>query len=232
MKTFKTLLLFLFVLFAFTTSAQWATSGNDIYNTNSGNVGIATSSPTSLLHAAKSMVEPKITVQNLGEFGGATFEMIDDNQSGHWKFKSKWGGGFKIRDHASSLDVIVIDKNSAANQIYIAAGGGIGIGTNTIPTGYQMAIDGKLIAEELEVQLSGDWPDYVFRDDYNLPTLYELEQFINQNGHLPNVPSAEEIENGTLKVGEMNTILMQKVEELTLYVIELKKEIEELKKNQ
>jgi len=89
--------------------------------------------------------------------------------------------------------------------------------------------NGLLQAKEVKVTLSG-WPDYVFGEDYKLMSLDETEKFINENGHLPGVPSAQEVEEEGLSLGEMNARLMQKVEELTLHVIELQKQIEELKK--
>ncbi len=67
-------------------------------------------------------------------------------------------------------------------------------------------------------------PDYIFAHDYKLPTLEQLRSYIEQNHHLPEVPSAKEMEADGLKVGEMNLLLLKKIEELTLYVIELKKE--------
>ena len=88
--------------------------------------------------------------------------------------------------------------------------------------------DGVLMAKEIKVTLSG-WPDYVFSKDFRLPSLSETETYIKQNGHLPGVPSASEVDEEGLSVGEMNKILMQKVEELTLHIIELQKQIDELK---
>ena len=89
--------------------------------------------------------------------------------------------------------------------------------------------NGQLQAKEVKVTLS-DWPDYVFGEDYKLMSLGETEQYIKENGHLPGVPSAQTVEEEGLSLGEMNARLMQKVEELTLHVIELQKQIDELKK--
>jgi hypothetical protein len=89
---------------------QWSTGGSNIYNTNTWNVGIGNNSPTALLHAAKLMTEPTITQQNLGGTGGATYTMIDQVCGAIWKFKATNSGGFKVRDHANSLDVIVIER--------------------------------------------------------------------------------------------------------------------------
>ncbi len=101
------------------------------------------------------------------------------------------------------------------------------IGGNTInpATGYSLSVDGKIISEELKVQLSGSWPDYVFSDNYKLMPIEELEKTIRQNRHLPNIPSAADVtaEKG-FEVGDMSRRLLEKVEELTLYIIQLKKE--------
>lgn len=91
---------------------------------------------------------------------------------------------------------------------------------------YLLAIGGKAICEELKVQLQGNWPDYVFNENYKLAHLLDLEREIQRSGHLPGVPSAAEVRDHGIEVGEMQRILLEKVEELTLYVIELKKENE------
>lgn len=88
--------------------------------------------------------------------------------------------------------------------------------------------DGLLKAKEIKVTLV-DWPDYVFSKDYRLMSLPETDAYIKENGHLPGVPSAEEVEAEGLSLGEINKALIQKVEELTLHVIELQKQIDELK---
>ena len=112
-------------------AAQWAVSGNNIHNTNSGNVGIGgDNSPSTLLYVAKNITEPTITVRNLGGFGGATYSMTDDASGASWKFKATLNGGFKIRDHANLIDVITIEPNSFANAIFIKSTDNIGVGTS------------------------------------------------------------------------------------------------------
>jgi hypothetical protein len=106
--------------------------------------------------------------------------------------------------------------------------GGVGIGVNSgasIPVGYMFAVDGKMIAEELKVQLSGSWPDYVFSNDYKLKSYDELRSFIKTNNHLPNIPAAAEVEKNGIEVGDMQKRMMEKIEELTLYILELEKRI-------
>lgn len=92
-----------------------------------------------------------------------------------------------------------------------------------------LRVGGKIVTTELEVKLDV-WPDFVFADDYELMSLYEVENYIKQNRHLPNVPSEAQVLESGVNVGEMTSILLQKVEELTLHIIELNKRIEELEK--
>ena len=91
----------------------------------------------------------------------------------------------------------------------------------------QLLSNGILKAKEVQVTLSG-WPDYVFSKDYNLLPLSEVEQFIAENHHLPDVPSAAEVEANGINIGEMNAILLKKVEELTLHIIQQEKKIADL----
>jgi hypothetical protein len=89
---------------------------------------------------------------------------------------------------------------------------------------YKLAVDGKLIAKEIFVTIS-NWPDYVFDPNYELLSIDSLDQFIKTNKHLPNVPTAEEMEQVGVNAGESNRILLEKIEELTLYIIEQNKSI-------
>lgn len=96
--------------------------------------------------------------------------------------------------------------------------------------GYALSVEGKIITDEVFVALKGDWPDYVFASDYQLPNLSETEAFIAENKHLPGIPSAAEVQQkGGVELGEMNRLLLQKIEELTLLLIEQQKQIDALK---
>jgi len=109
-------------------NAQWTTSGTNIYNTNTGNVGISTTAPVKLLDVAKNMGEPTIRVYNLGGGGGATFEMQDMASGADWKFKATITGGFKVRDQAMGIDVLTIEQSALLNALYIETGGNVGLG--------------------------------------------------------------------------------------------------------
>ena len=112
------------------------------------------------------------------------------------------------------------------NKTYISE---LRVGGTTGATGYIAAINGKLIATEVRVQPQANWPDYVFGKDHTLLSLEELEASINANKHLPGIPSDSEVKEGGIMLGEMQTKQMEKIEELTLYVIELGKQNKELK---
>jgi len=113
------------------------------------------------------------------------------------------------------------------NMIY-CDGGGVGIGTSIVPSNYTLAVDGKAIMEEVKVQLSENWPDYVFETDYELRTLEELEEHIAEKGHLPEIPSEAEVTYNGINLGEMDAKLLQKIEELTLYMIDMNKRVNQL----
>ncbi|MEZ5015029.1 MAG: hypothetical protein R2794_12125 [Chitinophagales bacterium] len=119
----------------------------------------------------------------------------------------------------------VILRANGINSMYIDQNGNIVMGSTTVApkAGYKLSVDGKVVCEELLVQLS-PWPDYVFSDDYSLRDLSEVEAYIQDNNHLPGVPTAQEVESEGLNVGEMQQIMMEKIEELTLYLIELQKQ--------
>ncbi len=105
------------------------------------------------------------------------------------------------------------------------------VGSGDPATGYLFNVNGKIICTEAKVQLNSAWPDYVFKSDYKLPTLSELEKFISTNRHLPNMPSATEVEKEKgFELGDMQKRLLEKIEELTLYLIQLKNENEQMKK--
>ena len=104
----------------------------------------------------------------------------------------------------------------------LQSNGNVGINSSN-PT-EKLTVNGTIYGKEVKVNLSVPGPDYVFADEYRLRSLEDVEAYIKVNSHLPEVPSAKTMEENGIKVGEMNVILLKKIEELTLYVIELKKE--------
>ena len=108
----------------------------------------------------------------------------------------------------------------------------IGTGITSAPTGYKLYVSDGIITEKVKVAVKNsiDWADYVFEERYNLMDIATLNKYIVKNKHLPGIQSANEIkENGGFELGQMTVKLLEKIEELTLYVIQLKKEIDEIK---
>lgn len=116
----------------------------------------------------------------------------------------------------SVVPVLVTDLN-----------GNISLNT-TDAKGYKLAVNGSAIATSMTVKLNANWPDYVFSPSYEPQSLAELETYIKINRHLPDIPSAREVETNGLDLGEMNAKLLKKIEELTLHVIGLNKKVEAL----
>ena len=93
----------------------------------------------------------------------------------------------------------------------------------------KLMVNGGIAAEEIKVEIEvGTCPDYVFKKDYRLRPLEEVQSHIEKHNHLPEVPSAKEMESEGLELGEMNMLLLKKIEELTLYLLEQDKEIKQL----
>lgn len=132
---------------------------------------------------------------------------------------------FAVRNHGGSFN------NATKDQFIVLSDGSTRIGEtdngDVWPTGYKLAVNGKVICEEIKVELSNTWGDFVFDKNYDLMSLEETENFINENSHLPGIPKAEVLENDGLEMGEMLRNQMIKIEELTLHTIEQQKQLNE-----
>ncbi len=118
------------------------------------------------------------------------------------------------------------DSPGFFNSMIFDENGNLGIGTSNLK-GWRLAVNGKIKAKEIKVET--EWKDSVFCNNYTLPTLKEVEKHVNEKGHLKDIPSAKEAEKNGISLGEMDSKLLQKIEELTLYTIQQQKEIEVLK---
>lgn len=203
---------------------------------SSGRVGIGTIAPVEKLHVAGSVRL---------EGGGVRFYTPSSDGGGTTGITANPNGWTKIDPNGSRFIMTVNrnDVNLARNILDIepvdtwthlmelhADGGGfflgnVGIGTNN-PGTYKLAVEGTLGARKIKVTQAA-WADFVFDSSYQLAPLYQVEKYIQQNKHLPDVPSASEVKKEGLDVGDSQALLLRKIEELTLYIIEQNKKIDQ-----
>lgn len=129
----------------------------------------------------------------------------------------------------TGLDHLVFRTNNT-ERMRIDQNGRIAMNTFSVPAAYRLAVNGQIICTDITTLPFGSWPDYVFTDDHPRMTLDKLEYYIREHKRLPGIPSAQKIKEEGLQLGSMQRMQMEKIEELTLYILELKKEIDELKK--
>jgi hypothetical protein len=213
------------------------------YFSQNGNVGIGTGIPTpvarldvrvtgsnTLINAAEASSDIGLSMSLIGTSPTFGFNQM---YSGGYKFMGNgYAGMFQYSTTTGDLNFYTsnatgfgISTSTPTAKMHVNGNMVIGSSLISPATGYQLSVDGKIISEELKVQLSGSWPDYVFGENYKLMPLDDLENSIRQNKHLPNIPSAADItaEKG-FEVGDISKRLLEKIEELTLYIIQLKKE--------
>lgn len=200
-----------------------------------GNVGIGTSDPAALLDVRGSF---KLGVD--ANIGGRVYS-IGFSRVGSAQLYGEAAGGLLLGGDGTGYDMAILPNGNVGiatgnptqklhvngttltNKLYIGSITDAKASTNLL------AVAGSAIFEKVSVKLYGVWPDYVFQPEYNLMSLKEVERFIDKNKHLPNIPSAEEMQASEgMDLGEMNLKLLEKVEELTLHLIEMQKKIEKL----
>ena len=190
-----------------------------------GKVGIGTHAPLSQLHIHdpnNTNSKVYITPKNIYSGDSATLFLAEDNDATYGMYWMYDGSGNEMELWGK--------MNTTFNGPHLKIkrdNGMVAIG-DYYADGYRLSVDGKIMCEEVRVSLQDDWPDYVFHKNYDLLSVERLEEYIDSNGHLPNIPSSDAIENSGLEVGEMQRLMMEKIEELTLYIIEQQKHIEEL----
>ena len=189
----------------------------------SGEVGIGTTSPGANLEVVSASAPAlKIRHQSEQSTWGISIQQANDF-TGHI---SAAGRDLQIESgYGNKLILGTVNYNTYGGQV-IFPGGNVGIGTNS--PNQKLTVNGTIYGKEVKVDLSVPGPDYVFEKSYSLPTLEEVKSYIDQNKHLPEVPSAREMEKNGVMLGEMNMLLLKKVEELTLYIIEQEKRISAL----
>ncbi len=227
-------------------SGTWTTAGGGgsaIWSNNAGHMYFssipAASAPGNSFTDAAAMSGVAMSIIPQG--GGTTFfnmnstaeTKLNINTSGAapssvWTTNSAYGFGFGV--DAAGLGHIYSGTNTPPSMTFDNAGN-VSIGTaSTSSNGISYLLSVKGLMHSIEILVEPVWADYVFEKNYKLRSLQEVNAFIDKNGHLPEVPSAEEVKNNGVKLGEMDAILLKKIEELTLYMIEQNKKIEMLEK--
>ncbi|WP_291152170.1 hypothetical protein [Flavobacterium sp. UBA7680] len=223
-----------------------------------GNIGIGTNSPTATLEAKTSSITGAETLLKLSVSDAAQdYFRIANSTLADGQFIPALNG-YRVSDNRAALyltattepnidsgsdPLMVFDSRTSAaaittrplfawdsyanRKMILTANGSLGIGTLTTGT-HKLAVEGSIGAREIKVQATG-WSDFVFKKEYNLPTLEQVEKHIAEKGHLENIPSEEEVLKNGINLGEMNAKLLQKIEELTLYSIEQQKELNTVK---
>jgi hypothetical protein len=206
-----------------------------------GNVGIGTTSPSSYFHGGNNKVieifNSNTSANSQSHLVLSTGATLDGSGAGTLTWISKNSSGFQGMAYIGSTlqgdgtlnaagKLIFATSNGTAvyPRMVISSVGNVGIGTNS--PDQALTVNGTIHSKSVVVD-ANIFPDYVFKPTYQLPSLTEVKTYIAQNHHLPNVPSAAEVEKNGLNLGEMNKVLVQKVEELTLYLIEQNKQLKE-----
>jgi hypothetical protein len=197
----------------------WTSNITRLAITPDGQVGIGTPSPENI-DGWERVLEVK------GVAHAKSVVSSSDIQTGLWAhvlgFYGAPAGG--ITGTSTNHPFSIITNQST--KMTIASNGDVGIGTITPKE--KLSVNGKIRAHEIKVE-TANWPDYVFAKGYQLPSLDDTEKHIKEKGHLPGIPSAEEVKNNGIDLGDMNAKLLQKIEELTLQLIEVNKEVKLLK---
>jgi hypothetical protein len=220
-------------------------------NSTSGNIGIGTNSPADQLEVVSANRKVGFNTSISGIVSGGILSLSRSNGSKVFFLGTSTatdsdpviygqGGGAEVRFVSAGLTSAGFGfySNTEITTAFgartsmptpllkITGDGNVGIGTAT-PGSFKLAVNGKIWSQEVNVAMNNPGPDYVFEKDYNLLSLADVETFINENKHLPEIPSAKEMEKDGLNLKEMNLLLLKKVEELTLHLIDQSKKLQD-----
>lgn len=220
---------------------------------DNGNVGIGNTAPAYKFEVQSSVANDGISITQTNAHAAALH--ITNNSAGgkHWAIFSTGNGNAQGSGHFSIYDYSVFADRffiSGGSTNPLIASGNIGIGTNApksklsvngnmhigsntaqgVHNDYKLSVEGKIVAQSLYITVANgtNWADYVFADDYKLQSLYEIEKYYKANKHLSEIPTTAEITEKGIDVGEMNVLLLKKIEELTIHVVEQQKQIDAL----
>jgi hypothetical protein len=223
------------------TNGAWQGKGATMFTTSSGEFQLMTNHSTSVINGTSNMLnnvrftvnDNGITIRKDASKDKVDLSFIDPALTGTDK------RAFTIRsvgtNHPSAPNTLEFwDPHNNGNAFFtmpVRIGGGYA-DLNILSSGYDLYVAGGIRSTRVKVDAYANWPDYVFQENYNLWTLEKTELYINENQHLPGVPSAKQVEEEGIDLAEMNAILLQKIEELTLHLIEVQKQVNSLSQKQ
>jgi len=187
---------------------------------DAGRVGIGVEVPQAGLHVKGGNWPSSFLYLQSDDDADAGIRLYEGETAQWHIFNNSVADGLQIYNADASSTVFYADQVT----------GSVGIGTVAPASGYRLSVDGKVACEEVLVEYSEGWPDFVFSEDYELLSLDDLERQIKENSRLPGIPSAEEVMENGFHLGDMQKQVLQKIEELTLYTIEQGKLIKDLQK--
>ncbi len=201
---------------------------------SNGNVGIGTQNPNSKLSVVGGL--SKLTLSGVdGTFDNVIKYGYKSDLESQTALANRWHGiDATITAGASSENKLKFrlyaggTTNLEPNDVMALVGNG-NVGIGTVNPANKLDVNGTIHSKEVKVDMTG-WSDFVFKKEYNLPTLEEVEKHIAEKGHLENIPNEEEVLKNGINLGEMNAKLLQKIEEMTLYMIDQNKRMNKLEK--
>jgi len=211
-------------------------SNGIVFTINGGNTGIGTTTPATRLDVTSATGTAEAAIGRFINSTNGYYTALD--ASGTSSNVPSWSSGSQILEFVAnpagkgiidSYQSSLVFQTGRTDRMTIDNLGNVGIGTPTPKEA--LSVNGNIRSKQVKVETL-NWPDYVFKKEYNLPSLSEVKNYIDQNQHLPEMPSESDVAKDGINLGEMVKLQTKKIEELTLYLIEKDKEIKDLKDSQ